>query len=107
MLEILWRVGAPMNVRQVLDELASDRARPLAYTTVMTVLSRLADKEVVVRSREGRGYAYEPAFTDPAAIAVRDVMREFGDAAVAHFVEEARGDPEYLRRLRRLLDEGQ
>ena len=32
-------------------------------------------------------------------------LREHGDAAMAHFVEEARGDPRVLRRLQRLLDD--
>ena len=40
--------------------------RHLAYTTVMTVLSRLADKGAAVRTPQGRGYAYA-AVTDPAA----------------------------------------
>jgi hypothetical protein len=42
---------------------------------------------------------------DEAGIAVREVLRGYGDAALAHFVEEARADPQLLRRLRRLMDE--
>jgi len=34
---------------------------------------------------------------------VRDVIRTYGDAALAHFVDEARADPGVLRRLRGLL----
>lgn len=81
------------------------RSQPLAYTTVMTVMSRLAGKGILARRREGRGYVYEATVHDAAGIAVRSVMRDFGDAAMAHFVDEARGDPEALRRLFRLLDE--
>jgi hypothetical protein len=33
------------------------------------------------------------------------VLRDFGEQAVAHFVEEARDDPKALRRLRRMLAE--
>jgi hypothetical protein len=51
----------------------------------------------------GRGYVYEPAVADAAAIAVRNVVRDFGDAAVAQFVDEARADPALRRRLERLL----
>lgn len=58
------------------------------------------------RRREGRGYVYEAAVSDPAAIAVRNVVRGFGDAAMVHFVEEAKADPKALARLRRLLSEG-
>ena len=48
---------------------------------------------------------YEATATDAAGIAVRGVIRDYGDAAVAHFVDEARADPGVLRRLRALLAE--
>jgi predicted transcriptional regulator len=102
-MKVLWAGGGPMSVRQVLDRLNAGRSEPLAYTTVMTVLARLADKDILARVRDGRGYVYEPAVSDTAQLAVRGVMRDFGDAAVAHFVDEARADPELLARLQRLL----
>jgi predicted transcriptional regulator len=101
----LWAAKEPLTVRSVLEGLNSDRRTPLAYTTVMTVLSRLSAKEIVRRQRAGRGYLYEAALPNEAAIAVRETMRDFGDAAVAHFVDEARADPRLRRRLQRLLDE--
>jgi predicted transcriptional regulator len=104
-MERLWAAGGPMNVRQVLDAINERRERPLAYTTVMTVMSRLADKGALKRQAAGRGYVYEATSSGPAALAVRGVLEDFGDAAVAQFVEEARADPELLRRLQRLLDE--
>lgn len=100
---IVWGHAGPITVREVVDRLNEARPAPLAYTTVMTVMSRLADKEILLRHREGRGYVYEPAAGDPAGIAVRELLRDFGDAAVASFVDEARADPRLLRRLRRLL----
>lgn len=106
-LRLLWAAGEPLSVRSVLDRLNSRRSEPLAYTTAMSTLARLAEKEVLVRSRSGRGYVYEPAVADTAQIAVREVVRDFGDAAVAHFVDEARADPKMLRRLRRLVNEEQ
>ena len=104
-LEVLWRAGRPMSVREVLTSLNDDRSRSLAYTTVMTVMARLAEKGVLDRRMEGRGYVYEPVAKDAAEIAVRKVLRDFGDAAVAPFVDEARADPKLLRRLRRLMEE--
>ena len=92
-----------MSVRDVLGRLNAARSEPLAYTTVMTVLTRLADKHILGRVRDGRGYVYQPAVSDTAQIAVRGVMRDFGDAALAHFVDEARADPELLARLQRLM----
>jgi predicted transcriptional regulator len=102
---VLWASAEAMSVRAVLDELNANRVPPLAYTTVMTVLSRLAEKGILLRERNGRGFAYQPAVPDAASIAVREVVRDFGEAAVAGFVDEARADPRLLRRLRKLLDE--
>lgn len=104
-MEILWSADEPLNVPEVLSRLNRDRSPQLAYTTAMTVMSRLADKEILNRRRQGRGYVYEPAVSDSAAIAVRNVLRDHGDAALAHFVEEARADPKARQRLERLLSE--
>jgi predicted transcriptional regulator len=104
-MDAIWRAGVPVSVRAVVDELNERRAEPLAYTTVMTVMSRLAEKEVLSRRKAGRGYVYEANAPDAAGIAVKDVLRAYGDVAVAHFVDEARGDPALRRRLRRMLRE--
>ena len=99
----IWRAKGPVSVRDVLDALNRDRRDALAYTTVMTVMSRLAEKEILRRTPQGRAYVYEAAVPDAAAIAVRSLVRDFGEAAVAQFVDEARADPKLLRRLERLL----
>jgi len=104
-MEAVWRAGRPVAVRDVVDDLNESRPEALAYTTVMTVMSRLAEKAALGRRKVGRGYVYEASAPDAAGIAVKDVLRAYGDVAVAHFVEEARADPSLRRRLRRLLDE--
>jgi predicted transcriptional regulator len=101
---VLWEAKGLLTVRQVLDRLNRGRRPALAYTTVMTVLARLADKEIARRQPAGRGYVYEAAVADEAAIAVREVMRDFGEAAVASFVDAAAADPKLRRRLHRLMD---
>jgi predicted transcriptional regulator len=101
----MWQTRSPMTVRDVLDRLNDERDAPLAYTTVMTVMARLAEKDVLRRELNGRGYQYVAAVPDEASIAVRTVVRDFGEAALAQFVDEARADPKMLRRLRRLLEE--
>lgn len=105
-MEIMWAKGEPLTVRALLQRINRDRGQPLAYTTVMTVMARLVEKDVLARRREGRGYVYETRASEPAEIAVRNVMRHFGDAALTHFVEEARADPKAMRRLQRLLADG-
>lgn len=102
---VLWRCGAPVPVRAVVAALNEGRDAPLAYTTVMTVMSRLAAKGILARSRAGRGFAYTPVAADTAEIAVRGVLDEFGDAALARFVERVELDPGLRRRLRRLMEQ--
>src|SRR5246127_3425742 len=54
----LWEWGRPALVREVVDELGKDR--PLAYTTVMTVMENLYRKGWLRRERDGRAWRYEP-----------------------------------------------
>jgi predicted transcriptional regulator len=104
-MDAIWDASRPVSVREIVDALNERRPEPLAYTTVMTVMNRLAAKNVLTRQGERRSYVYEATAPDAAGIAVRDVIRTYGDAAVAHFVDEARADPDALRRLRSLLEE--
>ncbi len=57
-MEQLWASPEAQSVREVHAALTHDRE--LAYTTVMTVLDRLAKKGLVRREREGRAYLYRP-----------------------------------------------
>jgi predicted transcriptional regulator len=104
-MEAVWTAAAPVSVRDVVDRLNEKRSEPLAYTTVMTVMSRLAEKHALERRKVGRGYAYEASAPDVAGIAVKELLRRHGEVAVAHLVDEARADPELLDRLRRLLED--
>ena len=69
-MEQLWSTDASQSVREV--HVALNRERELAYTTVMTVLDRLAKKGLVDRERDGRAYRYAPAHTRDELVA--DVM---------------------------------
>jgi len=53
----LWPLGEA-TVREIRDGLAA--RRPRAYTTIMTIMDRLARKGVVERRRAGRAYLYRP-----------------------------------------------
>ena len=54
----LWEWGRPALVREMVDDLHGDR--PLAYTTVMTVMENLYQKGWLRRCRDGRAWRYEP-----------------------------------------------
>jgi predicted transcriptional regulator len=92
-MDVLWDRGAPATVREVADALA---ARALAYTTVMTVLDRLAGKGMVERERTGRAWSYRPAAPREAYIAqlMLDALELAGskDAALVHFARSVTGD---------------
>lgn len=61
-MKVLWRnpEATVAQVRQALE-------RPLAYTTVMTVLDRMAAKGVVTRRKTGRAYLYTALLDREAA----------------------------------------
>ena len=102
---VLWQAGGPVLVRGVVGRLNTRHSAPLAYTTVMTVLSRPAGKGILIREQQGRGFLYTPAVADTAEIAVRGVLAEFGDAALVRFVERVELDPRLRARLRKLIGE--
>lgn len=58
-MDVLWHTPEALSVRQVHATLTDQKE--LAYTTVMTVLDRLAKKEIVSRARDGRQWLYLPA----------------------------------------------
>jgi len=71
-MEELWSSGTPRSVRDV--HAALTRERDLAYTTVMTVLDRLAKKGLVNRESSGRAYLYSAVQTREEMVA--EVMHE-------------------------------
>lgn len=55
-MECVWELG-PASVKDVHGCL--QERREIAYTTVMTVMSRLANKGLLISRPEGRAYIYE------------------------------------------------
>ncbi|MFI6328861.1 BlaI/MecI/CopY family transcriptional regulator [Micromonospora chersina] len=102
-MDVLWdsvpATSDGVTVREVADALDG---RELAYTTVMTVLDRLAGKGMVQREREGRAWRYRPAATREAHIAqlMLDALDLGGsrDAALVRFARSVTGtEAEVLR----------
>jgi predicted transcriptional regulator len=96
-MDVLWGadVDTGLTVREVLARLTG---RDLAYTTVMTVLSRLEAKGVTARERDGRAWRYRPAASRESltAEAMRSPLHDLSDrerqAAILHFLSEASAD---------------
>ena len=97
-LKALWHLGegSARDVRQMLL-----RHRPLAYTTVMTMLDRLAKKGGLSRRKDGRAFVYAPAVSREAMrkLAVQDLVDRFFDGSaesLAAYVKAAPAPPVFI-----------
>jgi len=103
-LTVLQAAGSPLSPGEVRDRLGGD----LAYTTVVTTLSRLHGKGVLDRRKAGRAFVYRPVADEPG-LAARRMARVLDaepdrEAVLARFVSGLSGTDEEL--LRRMLGEG-
>lgn len=103
----MWR-RPEATVREVLESL-NRGPKERAYTTVMTIMSRLWDKGLLSRERRGKTDVYRAILSREAYLHARaqaeveSVVEEFGDLALSHFARQVGGlDPERLRRLQEL-----
>jgi predicted transcriptional regulator len=99
-LGLLHAAGTPLSPGAVRERLGGD----LAYTTVVTILSRLHAKGVLERARAGRAYLYAPVADEPGLAARRMANVLAGEpdreAVLARFVSGlSRSDEQLLRRM--------
>lgn len=106
-MQILWQ-DERSTVKKVHRRLSQQRE--IAYTTVMTTMSRLSEKGVLNRHREGLAYIYSPAISegDFVQMVVRQVLDglldDYSDTAVDYMVDYlARNNPDELRRLQKAI----
>ena len=80
-LKALWKLGEG-NVRDV--QALMTVARPLAYTTVMTVLERLVKRDAATRKKHGRSYVYAPKLSREILrrAAIHDLLGDYFDGDV-------------------------
>jgi len=103
-LSVLQAAGSPLPPAEVREKLGGD----LAYTTVVTILSRLHAKGVLDRRKAGRAFLYAPVADEPG-LAARRLAQMLDaepdrEAVLARFVSGLSGKDEQL--LRRTLGEG-
>ncbi|MBO0814378.1 MAG: BlaI/MecI/CopY family transcriptional regulator [Actinobacteria bacterium] len=101
----VWERGRPTLVREVVDDLRKDR--PLAYTTVMTVMENLHRKGWLRRHRDGRAWCYEPTGSRSGytAALMSGALASSTDrrTALAHFVLQM--SPHDAELLQQALDQ--
>ena len=97
------------TVAEVQQAIASER--PLAITTVATLLTRLEQRGLVGHRREGRQYVYHARVKSEAlrgsmvGTLLQTLFQGDVTAFISHLLDSRDLDPEELARLRRLVRE--
>lgn len=83
----LWHLQQG-TVRDIRDALAAHR--PRAYTTIMTIMDRLARKQIVTRCRVGRAWRYEANLSrqEARAHAIAQVVESFFGGSAKELLEQ-------------------
>jgi predicted transcriptional regulator len=91
-MDIMWQ-DRQATVRTVWKKLAAERK--IAYTTVMTIMSRLAEKRLLKREKFGKSFTYTLQSTKEETLrsmvqkTMKYLVERFGEEAVATFIDEA------------------
>jgi predicted transcriptional regulator len=107
-LKVLWD-EAPLPVRDVRERLELHAGRPLAHSTVITMLNIMVRKGYVRRKQQGKAYLFSPKVEreQVAGGIVGDVLSRIFDgsasAMVLNLLETADLDADELAELRRLI----
>lgn len=103
-MKVLWKKG-PCTVRQCLDALSLEGGDKLAYTTVMTMMTQLAEKGALNVDRERQPFVYTPALRRDQVLRQRvsQLLHTVFDGQVEdlvlHLAEEAELSAEDLHRI--------
>jgi predicted transcriptional regulator len=108
-MRLLWE-DKRSTVKKVHRSLSQQR--DIAYTTVMTTMSRLAEKGVLNRQRDGLAYVYTPAISEEEFVSLvvsqvlDGLLDDYSDMAIEYMVDYlARNSPSELTRLQETIQE--
>jgi len=108
-LSALWSSALPLSVRDVLARVK--RKPALAYTTVLTVLDRLHEKDLVSREKDGKAFLYRPRVSreawlgEQAAHVLTGAKDPPNTAVLMAFLDTAeRADPALVEQLSALIE---
>lgn len=106
-LRVLWSRKEPMTVREVHDVLSRDK--DTAYTTVLKMLTIMADKKLVRRDESERSHTYRAVHAEPVVQSslLKDLMRRAFSGSALTLVQRALDDesasPEELDAMSKLI----
>jgi predicted transcriptional regulator len=107
-METVWAAGAPIAVSDVMATL-SRRKKPLAYSTIKTILTNLADKGYLTKRADGRANVFAAVQSradferDLVGGVVGSLMRDYRNPLLAHLANELAEDPQSIAEFERLL----
>jgi predicted transcriptional regulator len=110
LMQVLWDRGEA-TVKDVASALPKER--PLAYTSVATILKVLENKKYVASRKTDRAHTYSPLFTreEYQTNSVTDllgrVFRSGPSRLVLHLLQDGQFSAEELENIRSLLEERQ
>jgi len=107
-MKVVWRLETP-TVRAVYEALR--KTRPIAYTTVMTMMNVLEDKGYLEKNSNGRAHVYTP--TRPRHQVVGAMVRDFVDrvfdgassSLLLHLARDSRLSERQRKAVQRIIDE--
>jgi len=109
-MEAMWDWNCASSVKDV--HAFINKSRKIAYTTVLTVMSRLHAKGLLNRLKNGRCYLYLTSYGREEFMnlfnkkTISGMIIDFKEPTLSHFVDALEGeDPEMLKRLQVLLEE--
>lgn len=107
-MDVVWEMGE-CSVRDVHQELCQQRT--IAYTTVMTIMSRLSEKEILMKEKVKKANYYKPVYSKEEFVEVcvgeliEGVAGKYTQPVLTCFVEKmAELDPSSLGELEKLID---
>lgn len=105
-MKIIWSKNEA-TVQEVLIEL--NKQNNYAYTTIMTIMNRLDKKGILTRNKVGKGYLYKARYNQDELVQqtssekVEQILGNYGDIAIAQFVDAVGNNPDQLNKLKQLI----
>ncbi len=108
-LSIIWASKEPMNVRSVLEQLKEKSA----YTTVMTVMTRMEKKGILKRIPDGNSYVYtytecKEEFAGKHLGGIfNSLVDTYGELAISQFIDSVKSDSKNAKLLKDFLNKNE
>ena len=107
-MDVVWTARAPVSVTDVLAEM-SHRKKSLAYSTIKTILTNLAEKGYLIKRADGRANVFVAKQSraeferDLVSGVVGSLLRDYRNPLLAHLADELADDPESITEFERML----